>query len=139
MNRISRLFSPLKIKSIEFKNRITVSPMCMYSSEDGFSNNWHLVHLGSRAVGGAGLIISEATAISPEGRITPDDLGIWKDEHIAGLKEIVSFAESQGSVMGIQLAHAGRKASTTSPWKGGTCIPEQNGGWQTLAPSAIPF
>lgn len=111
--------------------------MCMYSSEDGFSNNWHLVHLGSRAVGGAGLIISEATAISPEGRITPDDLGIWKDEHIAGLKEIVSFGESQGSVMGIQLAHAGRKASTTSPWKGGTCIPEQNGGWQTLAPSAI--
>ncbi|PAM96204.1 oxidoreductase, partial [Flavobacterium sp. IR1] len=101
MSTKSRLFSPLKIKSVEFRNRIAVSPMCMYSSEDGFSNNWHLVHLGSRAVGGAGLIISEAAAVSPEARITPDDLGIWKDEHIKGLKEIVSFAEAQGTVMGI--------------------------------------
>lgn len=139
MSTKSRLFSPLKIKSVEFRNRIAVSPMCMYSSEDGFSNHWHLVHLGSRAVGGAGLIISEAAAVSPEARITPDDLGIWKDEHIKGLQEIVSFAEAQDTVMGIQLAHAGRKASTTSPWKGGACIPEGNGGWQTVAPSAIPF
>ena len=136
---MSKLFSPIKFKSVELKNRITVSPMCMYSSEEGFSNNWHLVHLGSRAVGGAGLIFTEATAVSPEGRITPNDLGIWKDEHISGLKNIVEFAASQGSVMGIQLAHAGRKASTTKPWEGGTCISQANGGWQTLAPSAIPF
>lgn len=139
MSTKSRLFSPLKIKSVKLRNRIAVSPMCMYSSEDGFSNNWHLVHLGSRAVGGAGLIISEAAAVSPEARITPDDLGIWKDEHITGLKEITSFAEAQGAVMGIQLAHAGRKASTTSPWKGGTSITEEKGGWQTVAPSPIPF
>ncbi len=139
MSQTSGLFSPLKIKSVEIKNRITVSPMCMYSSEDGFSNKWHLVHLGSRAVGGAGLIISEATAVSPEARITPYDLGIWKDEHVSGLKEITSFLEEQGAVPGIQLAHAGRKASTTSPWKGGTFIPEKQGGWQTVAPSALPF
>ncbi len=113
--------------------------MCQYSSEDGYSNNWHLVHLGTRAVGGAGLIISEAAAVSPEGRITPDDLGLWKDEHIQGLREIVEFAEAQGAVMGIQLAHAGRKASTTSPWKGGNFLSEDDGGWQTVAPSAIPF
>ncbi|WP_424493868.1 NADPH dehydrogenase NamA [Salinimicrobium sp. GXAS 041] len=139
MSQTSGLFSPLKIKSVEIKNRITVSPMCMYSSEDGFSNNWHLVHLGSRAVGGAGLIISEATAVSPEARITPDDLGIWKDEHISGLKEITAFLEEQGAVPGIQLAHAGRKASTTSPWKGGKFITEEKGGWQTVAPSALAF
>src|SRR5690606_10189186 len=98
-----RLFEPIKIKSIEFKNRIGVSPMCMYSSEDGFANDWHLVHLGSRAVGGAGLIFSEATAVSPEGRISPDDLGIWKDEHIDKLKQITAFLENHGSVPGIQL------------------------------------
>lgn len=133
------LFTPLKIKSVEFSNRIAVSPMCMYSSEDGFANNWHLVHLGSRAVGGAGLVISEATAVSPEGRITPDDLGIWKDEHVEKLSEIVSFLEQQGSVPGIQLAHAGRKASTSSSWKGGKFLSANDGGWQTVAPSAIPF
>ncbi|WP_029035887.1 NADH:flavin oxidoreductase/NADH oxidase [Salinimicrobium xinjiangense] len=133
------LFKPFKIKSVEFKNRIGVSPMCMYSSKDGFANNWHLVHLGTRAVGGAGLVISEATAVSPEARITPDDLGIWKDEHIEKLKEITAFLEGQGSVPGIQLAHAGRKASTTSPWKGGRLIKEEEGGWQPVAPSAIPF
>src|SRR5438270_6786915 len=105
---MSNLFSPLKIKNTEFRNRIVVSPMCEYSSVDGFANDWHLVHLGSRAVGGAGLIITEATAVSPEGRITPDDLGLWKDEHIEGLKRIVSFIESQGSIAGTQLAHAGR-------------------------------
>src|SRR4028118_585401 len=111
-----KLFETLQIKSIQLKNRIVVSPMCEYSSVDGFSNDWHLVHLGSRAVGGAGLIITEATAVSPEGRITPDDLGLWKDEHIEGLKRITAFLTAQGSVPGIQLAHAGRKASTLSPW-----------------------
>lgn len=139
MNNSSLLFSPLKLRTIELKNRIAVSPMCMYSSEDGFSNNWHLVHLGTRAVGGAGLIISEATAVSPEARISPEDLGIWKDEHVAGLAEIVQFLKEQGSTPGIQLAHAGRKASTTSPWKGGKLLREGDGGWATVAPSAIPF
>ncbi|WP_037324575.1 NADH:flavin oxidoreductase/NADH oxidase [Salinimicrobium terrae] len=134
-----RLFEPLKIKSIEFKNRIGVSPMCMYSSKDGFANNWHLVHLGTRATGGAGLVISEATAVSPEARITPDDLGIWKDEHIEKLKEITAFLEDQGSVPGIQLAHAGRKASTSNPWTGGKYLTEEEGGWEPVAPSAIPF
>lgn len=138
-NNSPRLFEPLKIKSVEFKNRIGVSPMCMYSSEDGFANNWHLVHLGTRATGGAGLIISEAAAVSPEGRITPDDLGIWKDEHIEKLKEITAFLEEQGSVPGIQLAHAGRKASTSNPWKGGKFLSKEEGGWLPVAPSAIPF
>ena len=138
-NSIPALFQPIKIKSKEFKNRIAVSPMCMYSSKDGFSNNWHLVHLGSRAVGGAGLVISEATAVSPEGRITPDDLGIWKDEHIAGLKEITDFIKQHDSVPGIQLAHAGRKAAHSSPWKGGKPVPEEDGGWIPVGPSAIPF
>jgi 2,4-dienoyl-CoA reductase-like NADH-dependent reductase (Old Yellow Enzyme family) len=114
--------------------------MCQYSSDDGFTNDWHLVHLGSRAVGGAGLIFTEATAVSPEGRITPDDLGIWKDEHISGLKRITSFIDANGSVAGIQLAHAGRKASHRRPWEGGTAIdPNQDRGWQTMAPSAVPF
>src|SRR6478609_3298263 len=107
---MSHLFSPLKIKNIELKNRIVVSPMCEYSSVDGFANNWHLVHLGARAVGGAGLIITEATAVSPEGRISPGDLGLWKDEHIDKLKEITTFIEEHGSFAGVQLAHAGRKA-----------------------------
>lgn len=136
---MSKLFSPIKIKGITLKNRITVSPMCQYSSMDGFCNKWHLVHLGTRATGGAGLIITEAAAVSPEGRITPDDLGLWKNEHIAGLREVVDFCKKQGAVMGIQLAHAGRKASTTSPWKGGEFLSLNKGGWQTLAPSAIPF
>lgn len=136
---MSELFSPLQIRNIQLKNRIAVSPMCMYSSRDGFSNQWHLVHLGSRAVGGAGLIFTEATAVSPEGRITPDDLGIWQDEHISGLKEITSFLDEHGAVPGIQLAHAGRKASHTSPWQGGKAISTTEGGWQTVAPSAIPF
>ncbi|MFZ0490295.1 MAG: NADPH dehydrogenase NamA [Salegentibacter sp.] len=133
------LFSPLKIRSISLKNRIVVSPMCMYSSKDGFATNWHLVHLGSRAVGGAGLIISEATAVSPEGRISPDDLGIWKEGHIEKLEEITSFIEEQGSVPGIQLGHAGRKASTSSPWKGGHRVSQEEGGWKPVAPSALPF
>lgn len=137
---MSILFSPLQLKSIELKNRIAVSPMCMYSAVDGFSNDWHLVHLGSRAVGGAGLVITEATAVSPEGRISPDDLGIWKDEQIENLKRITSFIEKQGAIAGIQLAHAGRKASTSSEWKGGGSflLPTQ-GGWKTVAPSPLPF
>ena len=134
-----KLFEPFQIKSIELKNRIVVSPMCEYSSVDGFSNDWHLVHLGSRAVGGAGLIITEATAVSPEGRITPDDLGLWKDEHIEGLKRIVSFIESQGSIAGIQLAHAGRKASHSSPWKGSKMLTAGEGGWETVAADTTPF
>jgi 2,4-dienoyl-CoA reductase-like NADH-dependent reductase (Old Yellow Enzyme family) len=134
------LFSPLKIKSIELKNRIVVSPMCEYSSIDGFANNWHLVHLGSRAVGGAALVIAEATAVSPEGRITFADLGIWKNEHIAKLKEITNFIEEQGAIAGIQLAHAGRKASHAEPWNGGKQIqPTHENGWETVSASAVPF
>ncbi|GAB2563523.1 NADPH dehydrogenase NamA [Spirosoma aerophilum] len=137
---MSVLFSPITLRSLQLKNRIVVSPMCQYSSEDGFSTDWHLVHLGSRAVGGAGLIITEAAAISPEGRISPNDLGIWKEEHINGLKRITNFIREQGSVAGIQLAHAGRKASTRRPWEGGKGIfPDEATGWQTVAPSAIPF
>jgi 2,4-dienoyl-CoA reductase-like NADH-dependent reductase (Old Yellow Enzyme family) len=139
-NKMSHLFSAIKVKGVEFKNRIVVSPMCEYSSTDGFANNWHLVHLGSRAVGGAGLIITEAAAVSPEGRITFADLGIYKDEHIAKLKEITSFIEEQGAVAGIQLAHAGRKASHIEPWNGGKQLqPTEENGWETVAPSAIPF
>jgi 2,4-dienoyl-CoA reductase-like NADH-dependent reductase (Old Yellow Enzyme family) len=134
------LFSPLKIKSIELKNRIVVSPMCEYSSVDGFANNWHLVHLGARAVGGAGLIITEATAVSPEGRISPGDLGIWKDEHIAKLKEITTFIEEHGAVAGVQLAHAGRKASHAAPWNGGKQIQlDEESGWLSVAPSGLAF
>ncbi|MFD2515410.1 NADPH dehydrogenase NamA [Pontibacter locisalis] len=137
---MSILFSPLPIRGITLKNRIVVSPMCMYSSEDGFSNDWHLVHLGSRAVGGAGLVFTEATAVVPEGRISPHDLGIWKDEHVEGLKRITSFIAGQGSVPGIQLAHAGRKASHHRPWEGGAAVsPQEEQGWQTVAPSAVPF
>src|SRR4051812_16219312 len=137
---MAHLFSPIKIKSVEFKNRIVVSPMCEYSSTDGFANNWHLVHLGARAVGGAGLIITEAKAVSPEGRITFADLGIWKDEHIAKLKEITTFIEEQGAIAGTQLAHAGRKASHVEPWNGGKQLPPSaENGRDTLAPSSIPF
>jgi len=138
---MTHLFSPLKIKSIEFKNRIVVSPMCEYSSEgDGFANDWHLVHLGSRAVGGAGLVITEATAVSPEGRISNGDLGIYKDEHIDKLKHITGFIHAHGAVAGIQLAHAGRKGSHKTPWEGGAQIlPGEPGGWQTVAPSAVSF
>lgn len=133
------LFEPVKIRNIEFKNRIIVSPMCQYSSVDGFANDWHLVHLGSRAVGGASLVFTEATSVSPEGRISPDDLGIWKDEHIDFLKRITNFIKQNGSVAGIQLAHAGRKASHASPWKGRRTLKENEGGWQTVAPSALAF
>ncbi|HEX9251677.1 MAG TPA: hypothetical protein VF870_05515, partial [Ignavibacteriaceae bacterium] len=136
---MSKLFSPLKIRNVELKNRIAVSPMCQYSCVDGVMTDWHLVHLGSRAVGGAGLIFTEATAVSPEGRISPDDAGIWNDEQVQFLKRITSFIKSQNSVPGIQLAHAGRKASTFSPWKGSGEVKIQNGGWKTLAPSKLQF
>ena len=136
---MSKLFSPLEIKSIKLKNRITVSPMCQYSSVDGFANDWHLVHLGSRAVGGAGLIISEATAVSTEARISPQDLGIWEDDHIEKLAQITSFISQHGTVPGIQLSHAGRKASTATPWLGRGKVKAEDGGWQPVAPSAIAF
>ncbi len=134
------LFSPFKLRSIDFRNRIGVSPMCQYSSDDGFANDWHLVHLGSRAQGGAGLVSTEATAVLPEGRISPADLGIWKDEHIVNLRSIAEFIHTQGSRAGIQLAHAGRKASTASPFEQrATTVAPNDGGWQPVAPSAIAF
>lgn len=138
-NMASQLFSPLAIKSITLKNRIAISPMCQYSAVDGFANDWHLVHLGSRASGGAGLIIQEATAVSPEARISPADLGIWKEEHIDKLKQITEFITSQNSIPGIQLAHAGRKASVSAPWLGNKKLNFDQDGWQTVAPSAIPY
>lgn len=136
---MAKLFEQFSLRSVQFRNRIVVSPMCQYSSVDGFANDWHLVHLGSRATGGAGLIITEACAVSPEGRISAADLGIWKDEHVAGLKRINHFLLQHGAVPGIQLAHAGRKASTTAPWEGGRQVSVADGGWQVFAPSAVPF
>ena len=133
------LFTPLQIRNITLKNRIVVSPMCQYSSEDGFANDWHFVHLGSRAVGGAALVFTEATAVNPEGRISPHDLGIWKDKHIEQLKKITHFITQQGSVPGMQLAHAGRKASVTEPWNNDKLIPPSQGGWKTVAPSPLAF
>lgn len=135
----SLLFSPITIKNITLRNRIVISPMCQYSAIDGFANDWHLVHLGSRASGGVGLIIQEATAVSPEARISPSDLGIWKDEHIQKLKQINGFIVSQNSIPGIQLAHAGRKASVSAPWEGNKKLDFAQGGWQTVAPSEIPY
>jgi 2,4-dienoyl-CoA reductase-like NADH-dependent reductase (Old Yellow Enzyme family) len=133
------LFAPLRLRDLEMRNRIFVSPMCQYSATDGLANHWHLVHLGSRAVGGAGLVIAEATAVSPEGRITPYDLGIWSAEHARALAPVARFIKEQGAVPAIQLAHAGRKASTDAPWSGGKPLPVNAMGWRTLAPSALPF
>jgi len=133
------MFTPLSIRGVTLRNRIAVSPMCQYSSEDGFANDWHVVHLGSRAVGGAGLVFTEATAVTAEGRISPADLGIWKDEHIPSLARITRFIASQGAVPGMQLAHAGRKASTQIPWIGSDAISPADGGWQPAGPSPIPF
>src|SRR3954452_10098803 len=113
------LFTPLQLRGIKLRNRIVVSPMCQYSCEDVFASDWHLVHLGSRAVGGAALVIAEATAVEARGRISPQDLGIWKDQHVEPLARVARFVESQGAVPGIELAHAGRKASTARPWEGG--------------------
>lgn len=136
---MSRLFTPLSIGKVTLPNRIAMSPMCQYSAKDGFVNDWHLVHYGSRAAGGAGLIIMEASAVLPEGRITPGDIGIWSDDHIEGLAKIASFIAGQGSVAGIQLAHAGRKASCSIPPAGGRQLSLNDGGWITVAPSEIPF
>jgi 2,4-dienoyl-CoA reductase-like NADH-dependent reductase (Old Yellow Enzyme family) len=133
------LFDPLPIRSITLPNRIAVSPMCEYSSKDGFANDWHLVHLGSRAVGGAGLVFTEASAVSPEGRISPEDLGIWSDAHVEFLSRITRFVASQGSVPGMQLAHAGRKGSTQKPWVGSSKLSPEEGAWVPVAPSAIAF
>jgi 2,4-dienoyl-CoA reductase-like NADH-dependent reductase (Old Yellow Enzyme family) len=133
------LFSPFRLRSVVFSNRIGVSPMCEYSSEDGFANDWHLIHLGSRAVGGAGLVSTEATAVSPEGRISPGDLGIWKEAHVPMLARIVEFIHAHGGRTGIQLAHAGRKGSMSVPFFGETLVLPVNGGWEPVAPSAVAF
>src|SRR5436309_15442790 len=129
---MNHLFDPLPIRDVILANRVFVSPMCQYSSTDGFANDWHLVHLGSRAVGGAGLVFTEATAVVPEGRISPQDLGIWSDDHIEMLNRIVNFLHEQGSIAGMQLAHAGRKASTRRPWEAQGIIPKIEGGWEKV-------
>lgn len=134
-----QLFNPLQIRGVTLPNRIVVSPMCQYSSVDGFADDWHFVHLGSRAVGGAGVVFTEAAAVVPEGRITPQDLGIWADDHIPVLARIARFVKSQGSIPAMQIAHAGRKASTTRPWEGTVGIPPESGGWTPVAPSPVPF
>lgn len=133
------LLSPLTIRGTKLRNRIAVSPMCQYCATDGFADEWHLVHLGSRAVGGAGLVCAEASAVTPEGRITPGDLGIWKDDHIPTLARISAFIKRMGAVSAIQLAHAGRKGSCRIPQEGGAQLSLADGGWENVAPSAIPF
>jgi 2,4-dienoyl-CoA reductase-like NADH-dependent reductase (Old Yellow Enzyme family) len=136
---MAHLFEPLSLRGVTLRNRIVVSPMCEYSSDGGFANDWHLVHLGSRAVGGASLVLTEAAAVSAEGRITAGDLGIYRDEHVEKLAQIVAFIHAQGAVAGIQLAHAGRKASCAVPWHGGARVGHEAGGWTPVAPSAISF
>ncbi|SDU05052.1 NADH:flavin oxidoreductase/NADH oxidase [Nitrosomonas ureae] len=134
------LMSPLTLRDVTFRNRIAMSPMCMYSAHDGFANDYHLVHLGSRAIGGVGLVVVEATAVTAEGRISPGDMGIWKDEHIEPLARIARFVEMQGAIPGIQLAHAGRKASCDAPWNGGSSLKTPaEGGWPVIGPSSSPF
>ena len=133
------LFTPFTLREVTFRNRIAVSPMCQYSCEDGFVNDWHLVHLGSRAVGGAALVMVEASAVEARGRISPADSGIWKDEHIEPLSRVARFVRQQGAIAAIQLAHAGRKASTSPPWEGGHPVAPEHGGWQPVAPSPLPF
>ncbi|MGH9526403.1 MAG: NADH:flavin oxidoreductase/NADH oxidase [Terriglobales bacterium] len=136
---MDHLFAPWRQRALTLKNRIAVSPMCEYSCQDGLANGWHLVHLGSRAIGGAGLVFTEAAAVTPEGRISPEDLGIWSDRHTAALAGVVDFIHRQGAHAGLQLAHAGRKGSTYAPWRGQGEVPPSQGGWQTVAPSAAPF
>ena len=136
---MSRLFSPLTIRQVTIRNRLFVSPMCQYSSNDGLPTDWHMVHLGSRAVGGAGLVMVEATAVSSEGRISPLDSGIWSDAHTDAFRPIARFIKEQGAAAAIQIAHAGRKASTDAPWNGGKAVAAGAGGWQPIGPSAIPF
>ena len=133
------LFAPLALRSVTLRNRIAVSPMCQYSADDGRANDWHLVHLGSRAVGGAGLVVFEATAVEPRGRISPRDLGLWEDAQVDPLARVVRFVEAHGAAACLQLAHAGRKASVAPPWDGGRPVPEGAGGWRPAAPSALPF
>jgi 2,4-dienoyl-CoA reductase-like NADH-dependent reductase (Old Yellow Enzyme family) len=133
------LFEPLRLRDLTFANRIFVSPMCQYSSVDGFSNDWHFVHVASRAVGGAALVFTEASAVTPDGRISPQDLGIWDDAHVDGLARIIRFVRGQGSAIGMQLAHAGRKASTKRPWDGQGRIPPADGGWTPVGPTDEPF
>jgi 2,4-dienoyl-CoA reductase-like NADH-dependent reductase (Old Yellow Enzyme family) len=136
---MAALFDTLRIRDVTFRNRIGVSPMCQYSAEDGHASDWHLVHLGGFASGGAGLVIAEATAVLPEGRITPQDLGLWDDSHVAALRRVTDFIHSQGAVAGIQLGHAGRKASTWRPWDGKGPVPVEQGGWEVWGPSPEPF
>jgi 2,4-dienoyl-CoA reductase-like NADH-dependent reductase (Old Yellow Enzyme family) len=137
---MAHLFQPLRLREIELQHRILVSPMCQYSSQKGFANDWHFVHLGSRAVGRAAAVLTEATAVTADGRISPDDLGIWDDAHIEPLRRIFSFISQHGSIPGMQLAHAGRKASTSAPWKGGKPLSVDQGGWAPVfGPSALPF
>lgn len=136
---MSALFSPFPLRDVTLRNRIVVSPMCEYSSIDGFANDWHLVHLGSRAVGGAGLVLTEAIAVTPEGRISPADLGIWKDEHVEMLARIARFCGEHGAAWGTQLAHAGRKASTVAPWIGNGAVAPHDGGWIPVAPGTDAF
>ncbi len=136
---MSVLFSPLRLRDVTFRTRVFVSPMCQYSCEDGMPNDWHLVHLGSRAVGGAGLVFTEATAVSREGRISPGDAGIWSDAHVPAWARVAAFVAEQGAVPGIQLAHAGRKASTRTPWQPGGLLAAEEGGWEPIAPSALRF
>src|SRR5512141_1122519 len=133
------LFSRLSLRSVVLRNRIALSPMCQYSALDGLATDWHLVHLGARAAGGAGLVLAEATAVEARGRISPADLGLWDDAQVEPLARVVRFIEGQGAVAGVQLAHAGRKASTRAPWDGGTPLAPGEGGWPVVAPSAIPF
>ncbi|MFD0920920.1 NADH:flavin oxidoreductase/NADH oxidase [Saccharopolyspora rosea] len=136
---MSHLFEPIKIRDVVIRNRAWVSPMCQYSAVDGVPNDWHLVHLGRFAVGGAGLVIVEASGVVPEGRISPGDTGIWNDEQVAAWRRITDFVHEQGAATGIQLAHAGRKASTAAPWEGGASVPESEGGWQTVSSTDQPF
>jgi 2,4-dienoyl-CoA reductase-like NADH-dependent reductase (Old Yellow Enzyme family) len=136
---VSTLWSPFTIRAVEFRNRIFVSPMCQYSSEDGLPTDWHLVHLGSRAVGGAGLVMVEATAVTPAGRISPWDSGLWSERHADAFQRITTFIRAQGARAGVQLAHAGRKASVDVPWRGGHPLDDARGGWPVVAPSAVPF
>jgi len=136
---MAHLFDPLSIRGVNFRNRIAVSPMCQYSAREGFAHDWHLVHLGSRAIGGAALVVAEATAVEPRGRISPNDLGLWQDSHIEPLARIASFLEEHGAVAGIQIAHAGRKAATARPWEGGKPLSDEAGGWEIVGPSPIPF
>jgi 2,4-dienoyl-CoA reductase-like NADH-dependent reductase (Old Yellow Enzyme family) len=136
---VSLLFSPLTLRGTTFRNRVWVSPMCQYSSEEGRPTDWHLVHLGALAQGGAGLVMTEATAVVPEGRISPEDAGIWTDQQADDYARIVDFVKTQGAVPGIQLAHAGRKASTRAPWRGRGYVPVEEGGWETVGPSPVGY